>query len=74
MYARLWYMYVALLARYLVAIIPHISLPPARDRRPDELGIRMGKALSQWLCEASRFLCFATEKNPFPWKPWTPVD
>jgi hypothetical protein len=61
-------MYVALLLLYVVALVQFISLPFAKEMKPDQHGIRMGKSLSGWLLEASRFLCFASDEKPFPWK------
>jgi hypothetical protein len=60
-------MYLVLMVFLFLAFMQHVFLPLGRDRGPaDLLGIRMGKALSQWLFEASRFLCLATMKNRCP--------
>jgi hypothetical protein len=67
-------MYLTLFVLYLLAIVQHISLPFVRSMTPDQMGIRMGKALSQWLFEASQFLCFASDEKPFPWKAWPAPD
>lgn len=67
-------MYVALLLLYALALIQCISLPFAREMKPDQLGVRMGKSLSDWLFQASRFLCFASDEKPFPWKAWPSAD
>jgi Domain of unknown function (DUF4389) len=66
--------YVALLLIYALALIQFIALPFAREMKPDQLGVRMGKSLSDWLLQASRFLCFASDEKPFPWKAWPSAD
>ena len=67
-------MYVGLLILYALALVQLVLLPFARDMQPDQLGPRMGKSLSEWMFQASRFITFASDEKPFPWKAWPLAD
>ena len=67
-------MYVGLLILCALALIQFVTLPFTREMKPDQLGIRMGKSLSEWMFQASRFLVFASDEKPFPWNAWPHAD
>jgi hypothetical protein len=39
-------------------------------RAPNQFLVRLGSSLSIWFSEVARFLTYASEERPFPWKPW----
>jgi Domain of unknown function (DUF4389) len=52
----------------LLAIVQFLWLLFARE--PNLVLASFGNSLSIWLAEVGRFLTYASDEKPFPWRPW----
>ena len=53
----------------LLAIVQFVWLLISRE--PNQFIAGFGNSLAIWLAEVARFLTFATDEKPFPWRPWS---
>jgi len=52
----------------VVAVVQFIWLLVANE--PNEQLAQFGSSIARWTADAVRFLSFASEDRPFPWRPW----
>ena len=52
----------------LLAFVQFLWLLFARES--NQFLAHFGNSLSLWLAEIGRFLTFASDEKPFPWRPW----
>ena len=52
-----------------LAVVQFVWLLIARE--PNQFIAGFGISLAIWLAEVARFLTFATDEKPFPWRTWS---